>query len=65
MLLCTLATPISCTTECACPTSLITSSQEPSTVVPAECIVYVSPEALISLCTAAISLATEGEAVPT
>lgn len=65
MLLWIRTTPISCTTACAWPTTRITASHEPSTVVPAECIVYARPEAASSFCTWAISLATERVAVPT
>ena len=61
---CTRTTPIACTTVCACPTTCITSSHDPSTVVPAECIVHLSPLARRRRWTAATSRATEGVAVP-
>lgn len=61
---CTRTTPIACTTACAWPTARITSSHEPSIVVPAECIVHLRPLARSRRWTAATSRATEGVEVP-
>lgn len=61
---CTRTTPIACTTACAWPTARITSSHEPSIVVPAECIVHLRPLARRRRWTAATSRATEGVEVP-